>query len=173
MLNRIGFFDQNICFLKDVLALNPKIFCLLDLDPTIDNYHVNIEDSYIVIRTKVLIKSFKNWKLVFQILLLQCDFCHLVEDRIVYTYFGQFAICFWFSYSDLDTKLSNHTENFIALHKSLFRYGDKYPFVLWRNLNLSLTLLIIFKAIAFGDKFLSCSQSKYVNSEYCLIFISP
>ena len=88
MLNRIGFFDQNICFLNDVLALNPKILCLLDLDLTIDNYHVNIEDSYIVIRTKVLIKSFKNWKLVFRILLLQCDFCHLVEDRIVYTYFG-------------------------------------------------------------------------------------
>ena len=89
--------------------------------------------------------------------------------------FGQFAIYFSISYSDLDTKLSRHNSNVVeikALHKSRFRYGDKYLFCLHMNLSLLFILFITFKAQAYPDKLSSNSQPKHVAFEYCLILTS-
>ena len=61
----------------------------------------------------------------------------------------------------------------IALHRNLFRYGDKYLFFLYRKRSLLLILLITFKVIASPDRFLSRSKPKYVTFQYCLILMLP
>ena len=38
-------FDQNTCFLKDVLISKQKISYLLDFDQIVNIYHENIEDK--------------------------------------------------------------------------------------------------------------------------------
>ena len=55
-----NFFDQNTCFLKAVLVSKPKISYLLDFDQIVYIYHKNIEDKIKSVKTKVLIKSFRN-----------------------------------------------------------------------------------------------------------------
>ena len=40
------FFEQNTCFLKDVLVLKQKISYLLNFDQIVYIYHENIEDKF-------------------------------------------------------------------------------------------------------------------------------
>ena len=70
-------FDQNRCFLKDVLVSEFKISYLLDFDYI---YYENIEDKLFkqfksVITNKVLIKSFRNWDSV--------DFLKVFKSHVI------------------------------------------------------------------------------------------
>ena len=59
VLDTTNFFDQNTCFLKDVLVSKQKFSDLLDIDQS-----TSFLKKFKSVRTKVLIKSFRNRKAV-------------------------------------------------------------------------------------------------------------
>ena len=58
--DRTNFFDQNTCFLKDVLVSKQKISYLLDFDQIVYISRTGFLKKLKSVRTKVLIKSFRN-----------------------------------------------------------------------------------------------------------------
>ena len=173
-------FDQNTCFLQDVLVSKQKISALLNFDQVVYIYHAGqvsfknlkaleqrcclnfSETGSQLIFSKsftpmwLLLSSWRQY--LIHLFWIVCNLLFSFLFRFGYQAEQAWSKCGWIK----------------ALHKICLRYGVKYLLnILCRNLSLLLILFITFKAIASPDKVSSNSQPEYVTFEYCLILTSP